>query len=68
MDAPAPVYVVNGAGGNRESQSLPGPAAWSKFESAEVGFALITAAGKSLTYSFLAANGTALDTFVMTKS
>ena len=39
-----------------------------RFESAEVGFATIVAAGKSLTYSFLAANGTLLDSFEMTKS
>jgi len=67
-DCPAPVYVVNGAGGNRESQDLPAPAAWSKYESAEVGFATIVAAGPRLTYSFLAANGTTLDEFALTKS
>lgn len=67
-DAPAPVYVVNGAGGNRESQDLPAPIAWSKFESAEIGFAVVVAAGPRLTYSFMAANGTQLDSFVMTKS
>ena len=59
---------MNGAGGNRESQDLPKPVAWSRFESAEVGFATIVAAGKSLTYSFLAANFTLLDSFEMTKS
>ena len=67
-DAPAPVYVVNGAGGNREGNERPGSAAWSVFESGEIGFAVITAAGRSLTYAFLAANGTALDSFVLTKS
>lgn len=67
-DAPAPVYVVNGAGGNREGNERPGGAPWSVYQTAEIGFAVITAAGRSLTYAFNAANGTTLDSFTMTKS
>ena len=63
----APVYVVNGAAGNRESQEQPATAPWSVFESGEVGYALITITGPRLDFAFFAANGTLLDTFAITK-
>ena len=66
--AAAPVYVVNGAGGNREGNELPKGAAWSAWRSQEVGFGYIVVAGPhSLTYNFVAANGTTLHNFEITK-
>ncbi len=65
---PAPVYVVNGAGGNREGNDLPHGQDWTAFRSAEVGFGLISISGpSSLTYDFVAANGTSLWSFTITK-
>jgi hypothetical protein len=64
----APVYVVNGAGGNREGNDMPAGAAWTAFRSSAVGFGYITVAGPhSLTYDFVAANGTTLYSFEITK-
>ena len=68
-DPAAPVYIVQGAGGNREGNEKPsGAAPWSAFQSGTIGFATITIADLDLTYSFLAADGTPIDTFTITKS
>ncbi len=65
---PAPVYVVNGAGGNREGNDMPDGAVWTAFRSKDVGFALITVTGsQSLLYEFVAANGTTVWEFEITK-
>lgn len=66
----APVYVVQGAGGNREGNDLPaGGTPWSAFRSSSVGYAVVEVPGpESLTYTFFLANGTALDTFTITKT
>lgn len=60
---------MNGAGGNREGNELPKGQDWTAFRSAEVGFGYITVAGpSSLTYEFMAANGTtSLYSFTITK-
>jgi hypothetical protein len=67
----APVYVVNGAAGNREGNDDPrGDAPWSApgAHVGTIGYGLLTVAGPhSLSYTFFAANGTALDTMRITK-
>lgn len=69
VDPRAPVHVVQGAGGNREGNERPsGNVPWSVFQSGDVGFAAITVAGGNLTFAFVAANGTALDTWSIIKS
>ena len=68
-DAPAPVYVVNGAGGNREGNANPHQEPWVGFHSGDRGFARITIAGsQSLQYMFVENNGTVLDSFTITRS
>ena len=62
------MYVVNGAGGNREGNQDPDPASWVAFHSAEIGFGYMTISGaSSLLYEFVAANGTTLFQFEITK-
>ncbi|RYG52351.1 hypothetical protein EON67_01415 [archaeon] len=65
----APVYVVNGAAGNREGNKLPKGAVWSAFQSNAVGYGYLQFAGAhSMTYSFIeSATGNVLDTFTITK-
>ena len=64
----APVYIVNGAGGNREGNDLPDGASWTSFRSREVGFGYITITGSSsMLYQFVAANGTTLYEINITK-
>jgi len=73
----APVYIVNGAGGNREGNDNPkGDAPWS-FPGAhfgQIGYGLMTlvagqaAGASSLVYQFIdSTNGTVLDTLTITK-
>lgn len=66
----APVYVVQGAGGNREGNDMPaGGTPWSAFQSSSVGYAVIEVPGpETLTYTFFLANATALDTFTISKT
>lgn len=65
----APVYIVNGAGGNREGNEQPhGDAAWSAWSTSAIGYGLLTVAGPhALTAEFYAANGTLLDSITLTK-
>jgi hypothetical protein len=74
----APVYVVNGAAGNREGNEDPsGNAAWSVpgAHSGDIGYGVITVVAapgvpgaSSLRYDFVrAVDGTVLDTFTITK-
>ncbi len=64
----APVYVVNGAGGNREGNTLPRGEAWTAFRTQDVGYARLTVTSASLEYEFVdAANGTTLDAFTITR-
>ena len=73
-DAPnAPVYVVQGSSGNRESNSgFPtNPPAWSAARSSNIGFGLLQASTTSLHFQFFtadASNGPQLtDEFTITK-
>jgi hypothetical protein len=74
----APVYVVNGAAGNREdNDNPPGHAAWQPAADPAAGvqpwarnvsFGVITVRGDALTYEqFDSASGERIDTFTMTK-
>lgn len=64
----APVYIVNGAGGNREGNTNPSSAPWVGFHSADHGFAHITISGSSLlTWQFVQSNGTVLDEIQITR-
>lgn len=66
----APVYVVNGAAGNREGNENPaGNQPWSAAHSGAIGYAYIqVSSATALTYSFFgSANGTEIDTFTITK-
>lgn len=68
-DPAAPVYVVNGAGGNREGNVNPKQEDWVGFHSADRGFARITIHGSSqLDWQFVASNGTVVDAFNVTRS
>lgn len=69
-DPTAPVYVVNGAAGNREGNEEPsGQQPWSAWHSREFGFGRVTVAGPgSLTYEFVAANGTSLHSVELVKT
>jgi len=69
VQAGAPVYIVNGAGGNREGNDDPhGNAPWSVpgAHFSAIGFGLLTVTQSRMTYTFNAANGTALDLAVWT--
>eukprot|EP00051_Salpingoeca_urceolata_P004673 m.66805 g.66805 ORF g.66805 m.66805 type:complete len:507 (+) comp13782_c0_seq3:970-2490(+) len=66
-DAKAPVYVVNGAAGNREGNRSPEPIDWSAWGSRELGFGHIEVKDNTLAYTFLAANGTQLHQFTLDK-
>jgi len=74
----APVYVVNGAAGNREANArAPGNESWSPAADPAAGvvplmhdisYGVVTVASTSLRFQqFFAANGTAFDTFTITK-
>ncbi len=70
----APVYVVSGAGGNRESNPLPKDQPWLAFKSQEIGFALVDIVGarsvgsSSLRFRFVASNDSrVLDEFTIVK-
>lgn len=66
----SPVYVVNGAGGNRESNSNPDANfPWcAGNHTASIGFATITVAGNRLKFDFvIAATGAVEDTFTIIK-
>jgi len=68
---PSPLYIVNGAAGNREGNSMPsGNQPWSAFQSATIGYATITIANTTaLTYHFInSANNTVIDTVTITKA
>lgn len=69
--AGAPVYIVNGAGGNREGNEDPhGDAPWSVpgAHYSTTGFGLITVSASRMQYDFVdAASGAVLDTAVWTK-
>lgn len=64
-----PVYVVNGAAGNREGNDTPsGDKSWSAAHSPSIGYAIITVIGDSLQYSFYdSATAALIDTFTITK-
>ncbi len=66
----SPVYVVNGAGGNRESNDRPrADKPWSAgVPTGEIGYARMTVTPNELAYTFiLAVNGTQHDSFVIVK-
>lgn len=65
----APVYVVNGAGGNREGNShFESTNPWSAWSSGETGYGMLRVSSSSaLSYDFVASNGTVLDSFTITK-
>jgi hypothetical protein len=65
----SPVYIVNGAAGNREGNELPsGNQPWSAFQSGTIGYGVFVVSGAhNLQYTFYAANGTAIDSFTITK-
>ena len=76
--AAAPVYVVNGAGGNRERNELPpGDQPWAAAvdplsglspQSANISFGLITITGSQITYEQRdSASGELIDTFTLSK-
>jgi len=71
-DSPtAPVYVVNGAAGNREGQSRhwkdPLPP-WLAWKSEEYGYSHLTISPNALTFQFIAdATGEVIDQFIITK-
>lgn len=68
-DPTAPVYIVNGAGGNREGNTNPNPEPWVVYHSSEIGFGLITVSGPSkLQWQFMHASGSVLDEFEITKA
>eukprot|EP00180_Rhodochaete_pulchella_P002649 Plantae.Rhodophyta-Rhodochaete_pulchella.ctg40993.p1 GENE.Plantae.Rhodophyta-Rhodochaete_pulchella.ctg40993~~Plantae.Rhodophyta-Rhodochaete_pulchella.ctg40993.p1 ORF type:complete len:174 (+),score=13.66 Plantae.Rhodophyta-Rhodochaete_pulchella.ctg40993:44-523(+) len=70
-DPSAPVYVVNGAGGNREGNSCGsgcGTPSWSAWTTQDRGYGLVTVSGpKQLEYAFVATNGTVLDSLTITR-
>ena len=65
----APVYVVNGAAGNREGNAQqPCDTPWCAKALKNVSYAIITIADMSLTYQlFDSADGTIIDTFTIEK-
>jgi len=71
----APVYVVNGAGGNREGNELPaGDKSWcprptgaNHPQAREISFSLVMIQGGSLHFRQLSANSTLLDDWTITK-
>ena len=65
----APVYIVNGAGGNRENNGpVRGDKPWSAFNSAAVGFLSLVVTERQLAGQFIeSATGAVLDSFVLTK-
>jgi len=68
--AGAPVYVVNGAAGNREGNDNPqGDAPWSVpgAHYGTIGYALMQVTTNLIKYQFYAANQTVLDSFTITK-
>ena len=66
----APVYVTNGAAGNREGNTKPDPIAWSAFETGEYGYGLLTVAGPSLlSFAFVrSGDGAVLDAWNITRT
>ena len=76
-DAPAPVYIVNGAAGNREANARPsgdepwqppaGPPGKQPYSS-EVSIGVMTVTTGGIKWEQLrSSNGTVIDTFEMTK-
>jgi len=69
----APVYVIQGCSGNRESESgFPAdPPAWSAGHSSTIGYGLMLINRNSIDFTYYAANATsgpvALDHFTITK-
>lgn len=65
----APVYIVNGAAGNREGNELPtGDQPWSVAQSNEIGYSVFNIYNQSvLDWTFFAANGTAIDYWTLQK-
>lgn len=71
----APVYVVNGAGGNREGNSMPpGNLPWTPQPSGnnhpqarDIGFSLVVFQGRSMRFRQFAANNTLLDDWTLSK-
>lgn len=69
-DAPtAPVYVLQGASGNREKNELPpGDEPWSAAQASNVSFGLLTIRARSLRYEQIdSASGETIDSFTITK-
>jgi len=62
---PAPVYMVNGAAGNREgNENAPGDQPWSAFHTGDLGYVLMEIQGNSLSWDFFSVqtgNSTLLD-------
>ena len=69
-NAPSPVYIVNGAAGNREGQFyVSGKALWSAAHSMDVGFGILLMNGDVMTSTFYRSNDSAVvDQIVFTKS
>lgn len=65
----APFYVVSGAAGNREGNEKPtGAAAWSAFQSGDVGFTALTITPSAIGVQFIAsADGSVVDAVTLTK-
>lgn len=65
----APVYVINGAAGNREGNEKPDPIAWSAFETDAYGYGMLTIAGPSLlSFQFVrSSDGAVLDSWNITR-
>jgi hypothetical protein len=72
----APVYVVNGAGGNREGNDMPAgnqpwcprPSGTNHPQARDIGFSLLVIEGSSLRFRQFAANSTLLDDWSISKS
>ncbi|EGD76959.1 hypothetical protein PTSG_07301 [Salpingoeca rosetta] len=65
---PAPVYIVNGAAGNKEHLMGPGKQDWARVTLKQYGYATLSIANSSLDWTYYAAADNAvLDHFTITK-